>query len=82
MRTRRFNQSIINLIFVIGLYIASMLTRREMNQKKNEDEIETFSLEEHKTFTNFIKAIETETYWNVHITSGKRTRAEQQKLYN
>jgi hypothetical protein len=82
MRTRRLNQSVISLVFVFGLYMASMLTRRAINQQQNEDEIKTVSSEVNKTFDHFIKAIETETDWNVHITSGKRSRAEQEKLYH
>lgn len=82
MHKRQLNQSLISLLFVIGLYLVSMLTRREINQQQNKNEIEAVALGVHKTFDDFVKAIEKETDWNVHITSGKRSRAEQEKLYN
>jgi hypothetical protein len=80
MVSKTTKANLIVYLLIIILYFITMHVQKLVNQYDNVDELDLLETDPQITFNNFISAVESETEWNVNITSGKRTPEQQAEL--
>ncbi|MFZ1527838.1 MAG: M15 family metallopeptidase [Ferruginibacter sp.] len=80
MISRKTKANLIAYAIVVLLYFAAMRLQQYSNDTDSADELSLLEPVAQNIFNDFVTAIETETEWNVHINSGKRTPEQQAEL--
>lgn len=80
MISKNTKGNLISYSLVVLLYFVAMHLQKYHHDSETETTVEDLTKGADSIFSSFINAIETETSWNVHVTSGRRTPEQQAEL--
>ena len=80
MISRNTKANLVSYAIVVLLYFVAMHIQQYSKDSDTAAELGILEPDAQKIFRDFVTAIETETDWNVHISSGKRTPEQQAEL--